>query len=113
MQIKMKKRFFQQKEIKHHPAHTLGNDVISRKIEHTHLGIILEDKLNLQSYIKEVAVKARRGIGLIKCLYRYGNREVLIEFINSVRSHVDYGDIVHHKPDPEMRHGSNKKLQCV
>ena len=72
----MEKRFLQQKEIKHHPAHTLGNDVISRKIEHTYLGIILEDKLNLQSYIKEVAVKARRGISLIKCLSRYGNREV-------------------------------------
>ena len=58
----------------HHPVLSLGNDSVSQKNEHKHLGIILDDKLNFQSHIREAIAKARRGIGIIKYLFRYVNR---------------------------------------
>ena len=98
----------------YHPALMLGNDEVSRKNEHKHLGIILDDKLNFQSHVKEAIAKARRGIGIIKYLSRYVNREVLDQIYKlHVRPHLDYGDILYHKYDPEMRQGFTKKLEQV
>ena len=36
-----------------HPPLTLGNDLVMRKIELRHLGMIFDTKLNFQSHIKE------------------------------------------------------------
>ena len=91
----------------------LGNDEVSRKNEHKHLGIILDDKLNFQSHIKEAIAKARRGIGIIKYLSRYVNREMLNQVYKlHVRPHLDYGDILYHKYDPEMRQVFTKKTRA-
>ena len=51
-----------------HPPIELGSQSIVRKNEHKHLGIILDSKLNFQSQVREAVIKARKGIGLIKCL---------------------------------------------
>ena len=54
-----------------------------------------------QSHIKEAVAKARRGIGIIKYLSRYVNREVLDQVYKlRVRPHLEYGDILYHKYDP-------------
>ena len=42
------------------PPLILGNDLEMRKIEHRHLGMILDTKLNIQSHFKEAICKARR-----------------------------------------------------
>ena len=47
------------------PTLKLGSSDIIAKIEHNHLGMILDSKLNFQSHIREVIVKARRGIGMM------------------------------------------------
>ena len=60
-----------------HPTLKLGSSDIIAKIEHKHLGMILDSKLNFQSHIREVIVKARRGIGMIRYLSKYVSREVL------------------------------------
>ena len=60
-----------------HPVLMLENDDVSRKNKHKHLGVILEDRLNFQSLIKEAITKARRGINIIKYLSKYVNGEVL------------------------------------
>ena len=60
-----------------HPNLRLGNDAIASKNEHKHLGLILDSKLDFQSHIREAILKARRGIGMIKCLSKYVCREVL------------------------------------
>ena len=44
----------------YYPALMLGDDEVSRKNGHKHLGIILDDKLNFQSYIKEARATARK-----------------------------------------------------
>ena len=51
-----------------HPPIELGRQSIVRENEHKHLMIISDSKLNFQSQVKEAVIKARRGIGLIKCL---------------------------------------------
>ena len=98
----------------YHPVLKLGNEEVSRKNEHKHLGVILDDKLNFQSHIKEAVAKARRGIGIIKYLSRYVNREVLDQVYKlRVRPHLDYGDILYHKYDPEIRQDFTRKLEQV
>ena len=46
----------------------LGDETISTKSEHKHLGLILDAKLNFKSRTREAIVKARRGICLLKQL---------------------------------------------
>ena len=77
--------------------------------EHKYLGVILQaksfnSKLNFKSHIKEAVVKARRSIGIIRHISRYVSREVLDQVYKLyVRPHLDYGDIVYHKYNPEMK----------
>ena len=82
--------------------------------EHKHLGMILDHKLDFQSHIREVILKARRGIGLIKHLSKYVSREVLDQVYKLyIRPHLDYGDIIYHRFDPEMHLEFTKKLEQV
>ena len=60
-----------------HPIRNLRDEIISTKLEHKHLGLILDSKLNFKSHIRETISKARRGIGLLKYLSKYVSREVL------------------------------------
>ena len=95
-----------------HPNLRLGNDAIASKNEHKHLGLILDSKLDFQSHIREAILKARRGIGIIKCLSKYVCREVLAQIFKIyVRQHLDYVDIIHHEHDPEMHRHFTQKLE--
>ena len=60
-----------------HPGLQLGDEVIASKLEHKHLGVILDSNLNFKSHIREAILKARRGIGMLKYLSKYVSREVL------------------------------------
>ena len=83
---------------------SFGNDDVVRKSEHKHLGMILDSKLDFQSHIKAAIQKARRGIGMIRYLSKYVSRDILDQIYKLyVRPHLDYGDIIYHKYDPEMR----------
>ena len=87
-----------------HPILKLGDEIISTKSEHKHLGLILDTKLNFKSHTREAIVKARRGIGLLKHLSKYVSREVLDQIYKLyVRPHLDYGDIIYHKYDPDKQ----------
>ena len=50
-----------------HPGLKLGEEVFASKLEHKHLGFILDSKLNFKSHIREAIWKAPRGIGLFVC----------------------------------------------
>ena len=83
-----------------HPPLRLGNEEITSKTEHKHLGMILDSKLNFKSHVIEAILKARRGIGLIRYVSQYVSRDVLDQMYKLyVRPHLDYGDIVYHKYD--------------
>ena len=49
-----------------HPVLMLGPDKVIKKLEHKHLGMILDSKLSFQKHVKETIAKARRGIGMIR-----------------------------------------------
>ena len=104
---------FSTKRIKpDHPPLNLGDDVISQTLEHKHLGMVLDSKLDFKSHLREAIVKARRGIGMMKHLSRYVSRDVLIQLYKLyVRPHLDYGDIIYHKYDPSMRLDFTNKLE--
>ena len=52
-----------------------------------------------------MSMKARRGIGLSKYLSKYVSREVFDQTYKIyVRPHLDYGDIIYHKYDPDGKH---------
>ena len=74
--------------------------------------MILDSKLDFQSHVREAIVKARRGIGMIRYLSRYVSREVLdVIYKLHVRPHLDYGYIIYHKYDPDMRLTLTQKLE--
>ena len=60
--------FSTKKKKANHPAQMLGSDEVVRKTKRKHLAMILDDKLNFQSHIKEAILKARRGIDLVRDL---------------------------------------------
>ena len=82
--------------------------------EHKHVGMILDHQLDFQSHIREVILKGRRGIGLIKYLSKYVSGGVLDEVYKLyIRPHLDCGDIIYHRLDPEMQLEITKKLEQV
>ena len=104
--------FSAKKQQPFHPSIEPGNQIITRKNEHKHLGVILDSKLNFQSQVREAVIKARRGISLIKYLSKYFSRDVLDEVYKLyVRPHLDYGDIIYHKFDPDMRSTVTKSIE--
>ena len=57
-------------------------------------------------------MKARRGIGLFKYLLKYVSREVLDQTYKLyLRHHLDYGDIIYHKYDPDMQLNFMQQLE--
>ena len=94
------------------PHLLLGNDEVERKSEHKNLGMQLDSELNFLSHIREAIGKARRGIGMIRFLSKYVTRDVLDQIHKLyVRQHLDYGDIIYHKHDPEMRLKFTQRLE--
>ena len=76
--------FSQKKEaIPHPPVFFNGSEVVV-KMEHTHLGMILDSKLSFQSHVREAIIKARKDIRL----------DVLDQIYKLyVRPHLDYGEL--------------------
>ena len=96
------------------PGLKLGAEVIASKLEHKHLGVILDSKLNFKSHIQEAILKARRGIGLLKYLSKYVSGVVPDQTYKLyVRPHLDYGDIIYHKYDPGMLLNFTQQLEQI
>ena len=74
--------------------------------------MILDGKLNFMSHIRETIIKARRGIWMIKFLSRYVSHEVPDQIYKLfIRPHLDYGDIIYYKNDPQMTLDVTKGLE--
>ena len=86
----------------------------ARKSIDRYLGMIPDSKLTFLSHIKKAIVKARRGIGIIRFLSKYVARDVLDQIYKLyVRPHLDYGDIIYHKYDPEFKLDFTKRLEST
>ena len=106
--------FSQRKDAVIHPSVFFNGSEVAGKTEHKHLGMILDSKLKFQSHISEAIIKSRRGIGIIRFLSKYVSRDALDQIYKlSVRPHLDYGDIIYHKYDPEFKLDFTKKLEST
>ena len=106
--------FSQKRDTPVHPPLFFNGSEVVIKAEYKHLGMILDSKLTFLSHIKEVIVKARRGIGIIRFLSKYVTRDVLDQIYKLyVRPHLDYGDIIYHKYDPEFKLDFTKWLEST
>ena len=95
-----------------HPQLSMDNIEISLVNEHKHLGMTLDSQLNFQSHTRAAILKARRGIGLIRYLSRYVSRDILnLVYKLYVRPHLDYGDIIYHRYDPEVHLSFTQKIE--
>ena len=66
--------FSQKKDAVIHPTVLFSGSEVAVKTEHKHLDMMLDFKLNFKSHIREAIVKARRGIGIIRFLFKYVSR---------------------------------------
>ena len=63
-----------------------------------HIGMYLDEKLNYNIHIKENLSKVYKGIGVLRNLSSKLPRQALVTIYKAfIRSHLDYGDIVHDK----------------
>ena len=89
-------------------------EVPVEKEHYKHLGMILDSKLDFSTQVKEAHLKARRGIGMIVYMAKYVSRDVRDQTYKLyVRPHLDYGDIIHHKHDPEFTYDMTKRLERI
>ena len=106
--------FSQKKDTVVHPPIFLNGPEVAIKLEHKHLCMIPDSKLNFHSHIREAIIKARRSMGIIRFLSIYVSRDVLDQIYKLyVRLHLDYGDIIYHKYDPEFKLDFAKKLEST
>ena len=112
---------FSQKRTKPaHPPIFLNESEVKIKHEQKHLGMILDSCLNFNSHVREKIISARYYhiiiiiIGVIRYLSKYVSRDVLDQMYKLyVRPHLDYGDIIYHKHDPDLKLDFTKKLEST
>ena len=76
--------------------------------------MILDSCLNFNNHVREKIISARKGVGVIRYLSKYVSRDVLDQMYKLyVRPHLDYGDIIYHKHDPDLKLDFTKKLEST
>ena len=72
----------------------------------------LDEKLNLNHYVKEKIAKANKAIGLIRKLAHVLSRQSLLTIHKLfIRPHLDYGDIIYDQPNNESFCNLIEKVQ--
>ena len=104
-----------------HPVVLFNDTPVKKVIEYKHLGIVLDSKLSFNAHVKAAISKTRKGIGMLKFLYRYLPRHTLDQLYKlHVRPYQDYGDVIFHTPAKlcefshnEILTNSMEKLESV
>ena len=82
--------------------------------EHKHLGFFFDSRLSLLRHIKEIIMKACRGVGIIRFMSKYVSRNDLDQMCKLYFGpHLDFEDLIHHKDDPEASLSLTKRLESV
>ncbi len=82
-----------------HPSLFFNGSMVKSEVEHKHIGLILDKKLNFNSHINAQIKKANKGVGALKCMSKYAPRKTLdMVYKSHVRSHLEYCDIIFHQP---------------
>ena len=97
-----------------HPPLIFNRSKVVTLEEHKHLGFFPDSRLSFLRHIKEIIMKARRGVGIIRFMSKYVLRDVLDQMYKLyVRPPIDYGDLIYHKDDPVVSHSFTKRLESV
>ena len=76
--------------------------------------MIPDSRLNFNSHVREKIISGRRGIGVIRYISKYVSRDVLDQMWKLyARPHLDYGDIIYHKHDLDLKLNFTKKLEST
>ena len=68
----------------------------------THLGILLDEKLNFKQHVDSAILKMNKGIFVMKQLRQSLPRKSLLAIYNAfLRPLTDYGDIIYDQPQSE------------
>ena len=82
-----------------HPSIKFNNVPVQNASSQKHLCLILDDKLNFKSHLREKCSKFNKEIGIIKKLQNTLPRQALLTIYKSfVRPHLDYGDTIYDQP---------------
>ena len=94
--------FSRKKKTQNHPNISFNNIQVERVSHQKHLGIILDEKLNIKEHIDSTILKVNRGIAILKKL-RYGLPRISLITIYKalLRPLLAYGDIVYDRPHHE------------
>ena len=97
----------------HPPLIFNGSEAVTLD-EHKYLGFFFYSRLSFLRHIKEIIIKARRGVGIIRLMSKYVSRDVLDQMYKLyVRPHLDYGDLIYHKDDPDVSLSLTERLESV
>ena len=78
------------------------------------MGFFPDSELNFPRHVKEAITKSRKGISVIRFMAKYVTRDVLDHMYKLyVRPHLDCGDVIYHRDDPEMNSSLTKCLESV
>ena len=85
-----------------HPKIFFNNATVFCANWQKHLGMHLDETLNVDLHIKEKMSKAMKGIGIIKKLCKTLPNILLLQLYKSfVRPHLEYGDIIYEQANNE------------
>ena len=97
-----------------HPPLIFNRSEVVTLDEHKHLGFFFDSRLSFLRHIKEIIMKARRGVGTTRFMSKYVSCHILDQMYKLyVRPHLDYGDLIYHKDDPDASLSLTKRLESV
>ena len=106
--------FSQKRSKPFHPPLLFNGSSVPVSDDHKYLGFFLNSELNFLRHVKEAITKARKGIDAIRFMAKYVTRDVIDQIYKLyARPHVDYGDVIYHRGDPEMNSSLTKRFESV
>ena len=91
-----------------HPDLYFNNIVVEKVKTKKHLGLKLDERLNLKEHLKHKFAIVNKGIGTFKNLSNYLPRHSLVILYKAfILLHLNYADIIYDKADNKI-----KNLQC-
>ena len=82
---------------------TFSNTKVVTCSSQKHLGLVLDQQLNFNNHIKSKMTKCYKMIGITKRLPVNIPRDALLRIYKSlIRTHLDYRDIIHDKPNNKI-----------
>ena len=82
-----------------HPQLIFNGIAVAKVKDQKHLGLKLDSSLSFEKHFNEEIIKAKNNVGILKHLSKFLPVKTLDQMYKALgRSHLDYCDIIYHKP---------------